>query len=242
MTFGRPRPPARVAALSQPAEAARRRDPFASIGQGLRRLLHRRPVAPTALDRSLGGAAVAMVAGAVLGHPVLGVTAGAVVLLAGWRARGRDTRRQRSTVAAALPDLVDLLVVAVGAGCTAERALRASAPYAPAPLAAALEAAVSRLDRGAPFELALEPLSALAPSVTTGLVHALVAAHHDGVPLEPALERLGGEARRRSQLAAAEAARRLPVRLLVPLVVCTLPAFALLTVVPVLVATLGRLR
>jgi hypothetical protein len=37
-------------------------------------------------------------------------------------------------------------------------------------------------------------------------------------------------------------ARRLPVKLLFPLVLCTLPAFALLTVVPLLVGSLRELR
>jgi hypothetical protein len=37
------------------------------------------------------------------------------------------------------------------------------------------------------------------------------------------------------------AARRVPVRLLAPLVTCVLPAFALLTVVPLLAASLESL-
>jgi tight adherence protein C len=41
---------------------------------------------------------------------------------------------------------------------------------------------------------------------------------------------------------AEEAARRVPVKLLFPLVLCVLPAFALLTVAPLLAGALGSLR
>ncbi|MFP3901955.1 MAG: hypothetical protein ACLFXM_13965, partial [Acidimicrobiia bacterium] len=73
------------------------------------------------------------------------------------------------------------------------------------------------------------------------LVDAL--AQHDryGGALRPALERVGIEARLRRRRAADEAARRLPVTLLFPLVLTTLPAFALLTVVPLLAGSLGSM-
>ena len=44
------------------------------------------------------------------------------------------------------------------------------------------------------------------------------------------------------QIRAEEAARRVPVRLLFPLVLCVLPAFALLTVAPLLAGALRSLR
>jgi hypothetical protein len=57
----------------------------------------------------------------------------------------------------------------------------------------------------------------------------------------PGLERLGLELRLDRRRAAEQQARRVPVRLLGPLVMCTLPAFALLTIVPLLVASLRAL-
>ena len=56
------------------------------------------------------------------------------------------------------------------------------------------------------------------------------------------LERLRDEARQLRRRRADERIRRLPVRLSVPLVLCTLPSFALLTVVPMLLAALTSLR
>ena len=62
-----------------------------------------------------------------------------------------------------------------------------------------------------------------------------------GVPLLPALERTSLELRLDRRRAAEVEARRVPVRLLFPLVTCVLPAFALLTVVPLLAASLDAL-
>jgi tight adherence protein C len=52
---------------------------------------------------------------------------------------------------------------------------------------------------------------------------------------------VGTEARLIRRRASEVAARRLPVQLLFPLVLCTLPAFGLLTVVPLLVSAFDTL-
>ena len=68
------------------------------------------------------------------------------------------------------------------------------------------------------------------------------AADRDGLPLAPVLERLADEARQMRRRQVDERTRRLPVQLAVPLVLCTLPSFALLTVVPMLLAALTSLH
>jgi pilus assembly protein TadC len=73
------------------------------------------------------------------------------------------------------------------------------------------------------------------------LLDALLQHDRYGTPLLPALERVAIEARARRRRRAEEAARRLPVVLLFPLVLTTLPAFVLLTVVPLLAGSLGSL-
>jgi pilus assembly protein TadC len=55
------------------------------------------------------------------------------------------------------------------------------------------------------------------------------------------LDRVSVDCRLRRRRAAEEAARRLPVTLLFPLVLTTLPAFALLTIVPLLVGSFSSL-
>ena len=69
-----------------------------------------------------------------------------------------------------------------------------------------------------------------------------VASERYGAPLGAGLERLADEVRRDRRRRAEEAARRIPVKLLFPLVGCVLPAFALLTVAPLVAGALGSLR
>jgi len=69
----------------------------------------------------------------------------------------------------------------------------------------------------------------------------LVGGGRSGAALTTDLSRFADDLRRRQRRAAEERARRLPVLMLVPLVCCVLPAFCLLTVVPMLAAGLSRL-
>src|SRR5205085_11545057 len=86
-------------------------------------------------------------------------------------------------------------------------------------------------------------LDALGPlgDRAAALAHVLVDHLRYGVPLVPGLERLGLELRIDRRRRAEEEARRVPLRLLAPLITCVLPAFGLLTVVPLLVASLRSL-
>jgi tight adherence protein C len=70
----------------------------------------------------------------------------------------------------------------------------------------------------------------------------LVGAERYGTPLLPGLDRLAVDARLDRRRRAEEAARRVPVKLLFPLVLCVLPAFGLLTMTPLLAGALDALR
>ncbi len=61
-----------------------------------------------------------------------------------------------------------------------------------------------------------------------------------GAPVAPALGRLANDVRADLRRRAEARARTVPVRLCFPLVACILPAFALLTVVPVVLDGLHR--
>lgn len=75
-----------------------------------------------------------------------------------------------------------------------------------------------------------------------GLVGVLVGCERYGHAIGPALERLAAECRADERRRAEAAARRVPVLLLFPLVTCILPAFALLTVAPLIAGALDALR
>ena len=73
------------------------------------------------------------------------------------------------------------------------------------------------------------------------LADALLASDRLGAPVGPALARLAAEQRAEVRRHAEAHARRVPVRLLLPLAFVVLPAFGLLTVIPTLLAGFSRI-
>ena len=168
-----------------------------------------------------------------------------LALLAPAVRRRLRARRQRRAVArgisSALPDAVDLLLLCAGAGLSLPLAHPLVAERTHADLGDALRAADAACAAGRVRADAL--LDALVPlgDRAAALAHVLVDHLRYGVPLVPGLERLGLELRLDRRRRAEEEARRVPLRLLAPLLTCVLPAFGLLTVVPLLVASLRSL-
>jgi tight adherence protein C len=211
-----------------------------ALGRGVRRAA-RRPASASAdrrLGRSLlvGGVAMPFVGwpGALLGAAV---AAG----LPAFRAR-RAGQRDAAAVAEGLPEVIDLVRVAVASGLDVTTALVTVADHHDdgGPVAAALHRSCQRVARGDGLVDALVEIEGLGEPARA-LHAALVATLRHGVPLAPALERAGDEARDVRRRRREEAARALPVKLLFPLVFCTLPALVLLTVVPLLVRSLPSL-
>lgn len=227
--------PMRVRALLGPARRDRDRwlpwrRAAESVGGRIRRL-GSRPPDPRA-DRVLG-AALLVGAPLALVQPWFGVAVGALAWIVPMvRSRQREQERRRM-VRDALPDVVELFRVAIGAGLTVHLAVEAVAPRVEPPFAGALAEVRRQVALGVRLAEALPLLLELGDPVR-GLVVALIGSERDGTPLVPALERVAAEARMLRRRSAEEEARRLPVQLLFPLVVCILPAFGLLTVVPLL--------
>ena len=158
----------------------------------------------------------------------------------GRRAVGGDTGRspRRARSARELPVVIDLLAVAVGAGCTPYLAVGvASSGRRPQWPGASIEsAATARSVAGSATRST--PLPATLP-VLHPLCDALLASERYGAPVGDALSRLATEERPALRRRAEARAGTVPVRLLFPLVFLVLPAFGLLTVVPVLLAGLS---
>src|SRR5690606_37881815 len=198
-------------------------------------------------ERATGPAAArrtgwaALVAGALL--PVSPVPAAAPLAwaLAGpMLAARRAAARHEAAVVDQLPDIVDLLALTAAAGLPVPAALVAIGDRPGGPLGAACARAAAVVRRGGTTAGALAEVAAAGPAVRP-LVDALAQHVRYGTPLVPALDRVGIEARARRRRRAEEAARRLPVALLFPLVLTTFPAFVLLTVVPLLAGSFGSL-
>ena len=139
-------------------------------------------------------------------------------------------------------DAIELVVLAVRAGHLPYAALRNVVPYLHDSVRAPFAEVVERTAAGERFADALRVLPLRLGSTLAPLADSLAAADRYGLPLAPVLERLAGEARQQRRRHLDTAARQLPVRLAVPLVLCTLPSFVLLAVVPLLLAALSSLQ
>jgi tight adherence protein C len=164
----------------------------------------------------------------------------AMVAVSPFVQRRRQRRRDEQALVAELPVVVELFRLAVGAGSSIHQAVPAVAARSGERFRTALESVVDREAMGESLADALGRLADLGPAVRP-VAAVLVAAERDGAAVGDRLERLAFEARLGHRRRAEEAARRLPVQLLFPLVGCVLPAFGLLTVVPLLAASLPHL-
>lgn len=233
LAFGRSRRSHTAAPASVPRALVER------LGRKVRGLLGR-PSDPLA-DRRLGTALLVGIPAALISAP-LGL------LVAGWwwfapvLARRRAARRVDAALLAELPEVVDLFVLAVGSGLTVALAVPAVARHHRGLLGDALTGVARQARLGRRLGDALAGLPEVLGERVRPLTTVLVSSERYGVALVPALERLAAETRLERRRAAEATARRVPVKLLFPLVLCTLPAFALLTVVPLLAGSLRSLR
>ena len=150
--------------------------------------------------------------------------------------------RARAAALDQLPDLVELIVIAVRGGATPTAGLTEALRHAPPLLAPVLVEVDHRLRRGQRLADALAAFAdALGPDAAT-FVDALATADRYGLPIGPVLDRLADDIRTERRRLAERHARTLPVRLAFPLVFCTLPSFVLIAIVPALLGAVSTLR
>ena len=152
----------------------------------------------------------------------------------------RGVRRADLRLEAELPIAMDLLIVAVGAGAPPQRAVEIAAIWAPPTVRVPLRQVLNMTGLGGSFTDALDDMARAAP-VLAPIADVLVASARLGAPAGVALARLGDDARAQLRRRAETRARKLPVKLLFPLVFLVLPAFGLLTVAPALISALHHL-
>jgi hypothetical protein len=138
-----------------------------------------------------------------------------------------------------MPVIVDLVAVAVGAGCTPYVAMEVTTQFAPARSRPLLADALRACALGMSFDDALRELGRRAEPFRP-LTETLRTTTRLGAPIGPALARLAVEVRADVRRRAETRARTVPVRLCFPLVGCVLPAFACLTVAPVVLDGIGH--
>jgi tight adherence protein C len=131
----------------------------------------------------------------------------------------------------------DVLAMAVTAGLTPYLALEMAVRFGPPTVAGRLEAVLTAAGDGLCLADALDA-EARRTEVLRPLLALLAASEQSGSPAAAALVRLAAATRAQSRRKAMARARTVPVRLLFPLVFLVLPAFLLLTVAPVVLASL----
>ena len=201
--------------------------------------------------------ATGLVAGAV--PPLRRVPGEAERLRRGVRRRQRLdlelTRRGQSVTSTGLADLALLFAVGLLSGLSVALTCRRIARTVDSPEAAMLATVVERQRRGQPLLDALHDTALVSASLarrgrrrtpaatsteagmarTIGLLRSQI---EDGAAVADALLELSMSLRDESRRRAETQARRLPVRMLLPLIVCVLPGFLSLTVAPVIIESL----
>jgi len=162
----------------------------------------------------------------------------AVVMWGGSAAMRRRSVDREDVRAAGLEvvDLARFLLVGVGAGWSLDASLR----HARAHLVTSLGAEVGEILRGGRVD-GLAASLASADGAGAALFHMLARTHLGGVPLDRSLATFIREAvdRRRGEIT--ERARRLPVRMVVPLTLLMLPGFVLLVAGPAVLISARQL-
>lgn len=143
---------------------------------------------------------------------------------------------------AGLPDLIDVMIVAIRAGSSPSVALIDAVAHTDGFLAEVGAGAVHRLHRGERLADALTEFADRLGGDAAVFADTLGTADRYGLPLEPVLDRLATDSRLTRRRLAEQHARTLPVRLSFPLVICSLPGFVLCAIAPALLGALSSLR
>jgi tight adherence protein C len=189
----------------------------------------------------VGAKVVAVAATLVMFGAVVGPAALPIAIVA-WRVPdlvlARIARRTTRAADREIPVLLDLLAVATSAGLPPQLAFRRAVEGAEGPLAQALREVVDATDLGGRWRDELKAAGdRLELADLRRLIGALARTEAVGSPLSEEISRLAADVREVRRGAAAQRARTAPVKMLFPLVFLVLPAFLLLTVVPVLLTT-----
>jgi tight adherence protein C len=151
----------------------------------------------------------------------------------------KRSARDRRTFDDEVPQLLDLLAAGSSAGLSAPLALRRAAETLRGPLGAELRAAFAAVDLGARWRDEVAAVAERTGSADLRRTVAVLARTETlGSSLVEATHELAASVRQARRAAVMGRARAAPVKMLFPLVFLVLPAFLLLTVVPVLLTTL----
>lgn len=176
------------------------------------------------------------------GHPLVALIAAVALFFLPdyWVLSVRDKRQ--ADMQSAAPDTIDQLTICVEAGLGFDAALTRVASTTDGPLTEELRHTISDIQAGVPRAQALRALSDRAQIVEIRqLVTALLQAQKHGVPMAETLRIQSSEMRLKRKQRTEEKAAKLTVKMLFPIIVCFMPVFIIVTVVPALIGVFRAL-
>jgi tight adherence protein C len=215
---------------------------------GVERKLKRAGIADVSPERFLRNKALTGCFGAalgvlimVVGSPALGFFAAVLFGLGGFVLPefylGAKERGHVEAVEQALPNVLDILAVALSAGLSLDMAISMVTERTKGPLSDELALTLGELRMG---QSRGEALKALEDRVNiaevSSFANAVMQGDRFGIPLGRILRSLASEMRKRRQIAAEEHANKMPVKLIFPLAFFILPSLLLITVGPAFVS------
>ena len=165
-----------------------------------------------------------------------------VGLLLARRHRVLTSAAHTDRLQAALAPSIDLIAVVIGAGGTLAQAVAVAARRGPRPCRAAFTAVIERQGRGELLADALTSIGAELGRDYHSLTTILIVSEQGGAPIGALLQHLAEEADQARRRSTATALARLPATLLIPLVVCQLPAAVIGAIVPLAVLAFRHVR
>jgi tight adherence protein C len=209
-----------------------------SIGRAIQRRLRALDGLP---PRVVGTVAVAATVLVVIDPVLAGLVVGATFVVATAR-RVAIQRRRRRRVQAQLPATIEVLRMGVASGLTLTEAIQIVATEVHDAAGEVFAHVAHRHARGESLADALVSVATKVGEPAESVLVLLATTHRSGAAIGDALARMATRQRAALRRDAEARARRLPVALLLPLVCCVLPSFALLTIVPVVASGVTRLH
>lgn len=176
------------------------------------------------------------------GQPLLALIAAGVLFFLPdyWVVSVRDQRH--AAIQADAADTIDQLTICVEAGLGFDAALARVATATEGPLNDELRHTISDIQAGVPRAQALRALSDRAQVIEIRqLVTALLQAQKHGVPMAETLRIQSTEMRLKRKQRTEEKAAKLTVKMLFPIIVCFMPVFIIIAVVPALISVFRAL-
>jgi tight adherence protein C len=197
---------------------------------------------PRVLGIKITLSAVAALLLLINGHVLLALIAATLFFFLPdyWALSARDKRQ--AAIQSDAPDTIDQMTICVEAGLGFDAALARVATTTDGPLADELRHTMSDIQAGVPRAQALRALADRAQIVEIRqLVTALLQAQKHGVPMAETLRIQASEMRLKRKQRTEEKAAKLTVKMLFPIIVCFLPVFIIISVVPALISVFHAL-